>query len=71
MYHQFMIQLLRNPLFTNEIACVLGLWPRLSWVAMDIGPSFTVVDWVNFQQTSVQDQKNRVSNFRGANKMLS
>ena len=71
-YHQLMRQpLLWNPLFTDEAACVLGLRPRLSWAAMDNGPARTVADWINFLQTSVQDQKTRVSNFRGANIMLS
>ena len=52
-YQQFMCQpLLWNPLFTNEVACVLGLRPRLSWAAMDNGPTRTVADWVNFLQTS-------------------
>ena len=38
---------------------------------MDSGPAGTSAEWVNFLQTSMQDQKNRVSNFRGANIMLS
>ena len=70
-YHQLMRQpLLWNPLFTDEAACVLGLRPRLSWAAMDNGPARTVADWIAFLQTSVQDQKSRVSNFRGANIMI-
>ena len=63
--------LLWNPLYTNEVACVLHLRPRLSWAAMDSGAACTVADWVTFMQILVQDQKNKVSNFKGANIMLS
>ena len=63
--------LLWNPLFIDDVACVLSLRPRLSWAAMDSGPTQMVADWVKFLQTLVQDQKNRVSNFRGENIMLS
>ena len=52
-YHQLMRQsLIWNPLFINEVACVLGLRPRLSWVAMDSGPARTVANWIKFLQTS-------------------
>ena len=47
--HQFMHQpLIWNPLFTDEVACVLGLRPRFSWAAMDNGPTHTVADWIKF-----------------------
>ena len=69
---QFMRQpLLWNPLFTDEAACVLGLRPRLSWAALDSGPARTVAEWIKFSETSVQDQRNRLSNLRGANIMFS
>ena len=60
-----------NPLFTDEAACVLGLCPRLSWVAMDNGPTRMVADWIRFLQTSAQAQRNMLSNLRGANIMFS
>mgnify|MGYP007059119589 FL=1 len=71
-YHQFMRQpLIWNPLFTDEVACVLGLRPRLSWEALDNGPARTVAEWIKFSETSVQDQRNTLSNLRGANIMFS
>ena len=71
-FHQFMRQpLIWNPLFTDEAACVLGLRPRLSWAAMDNGPARTVADWIRFLQTSAQDQRNMLSNLRGAKIMFS
>ena len=63
--------LIWNPLFTDEAACVLGLCPRLSWAAMDNGPARTIADWIRFLQTSVQDQRNMLSNLRGAKIMFS
>ena len=63
--------LLWNPLFTDEVAFVLGLRPRLSWAALDSGPARTVAEWIKFSETSVLDQRNRLSNLRGANIMFS
>ena len=59
-YHQW------NPLFIDEVACVLGLRPRLSWAAMDNGSGRTVADWIKFLQTSAHDQRNMLSILRGA-----
>ena len=63
--------LLWNPLFTYEVARVLGLRRRLSWVVMDSGPTCTVADWLKFLQTSPQDQRNMLSDLRGAKIMFS
>ena len=63
--------LIWNPLFTDEVACVLGLRPRLSWAAMDNGSARMVMDWIKFLHTSAQDQRNMLSTFRGAKIMFS
>ena len=71
-YHQNMCQPFKwNPLFTDEVACVLGLRLRLSRTAMNSGPARTVADWTKFLQTSMQDQRNMLSTFRGAKIMFS
>ena len=62
--------LIWNPLFTDEVACVLGLRSRLSWVTMDNGPVRTFADWIMFLFTSAQDQRNMLSTFRGAKIMF-
>ena len=54
----------------DEATCVWSLRLRLSWAAMDSGPTCTVADLVNFLQTSVQEQKKRVPNFNGTIIML-
>ena len=49
----------------------MGLRPRLSWAAMDSGSGRTVVDWIKNLQTSAHDQRNMLSNLRGAKIMFS
>ena len=49
----------------------MGLCPRLSWAEMDSGPAHTVADCIRLLQTSVQEQRNMLSNLRGAKIMFS